>query len=162
MQKKDWKYYLGVCFFILSFIPYILVFCVMPFMNLSTSSYLAISSILLVSAESIFILSVMLLGKTIISTIKATIAKIFKKTFIQDKPISYKRYIIGMIMFFSSLLYPTALIELILVFDKVDHIGKVNMMFILFSGDILFIGSFFVLGGDFINKLKLAFKYQGN
>ncbi|KEI35166.1 hypothetical protein FRA_41c10600 [Francisella sp. W12-1067] len=162
MQKKDWKYYLGMSFFILSFVPYILVFCIMPFIGFSTSSYLAISSVLLISAEGIFILSVMLLGETIVMTIKTAIAKVFKKTFTYNKSISYKRYLIGIIMFFSSLFYPTVLMELILLFDKIDQVGKVNMMLILFSGDILFIGSFFVLGGDFINKLKLAFKYQGN
>ncbi|AIT09787.1 cytochrome C biogenesis protein cycl [Candidatus Francisella endociliophora] len=159
-MKKDWKHYFGLTLFILSFIPYIVVFCVLPFLGLSTSSYLAASSILLIGAESLFVLSVMFLGKAIVDTIKAGIKKFFKSAFSQPKPISYKRYVLGMIMFFTSLIYPTLLTELILFFDKIQQVGQLNMILILFSGDVMFIASFFVLGSDFITKLKLAFKYE--
>lgn len=159
-MDKDWKYYLGILLFILSFVPYVIVFCIMPFLSLSAAQYLAASSILLISAEGIFVLSVMLLGKTIIDAIKAAIKTIFKSAFTQHKPISYSRYIIGLVMFFASLIYPTLVIELILFFDKAAEVGKFNMMLILFSGDVIFITSFFVLGGEFIAKLKLAFKYH--
>ncbi len=161
-EQKNWEYYLGLSLFVLSFLPYILVFCVMPFMGLVTATYLAVSSILLISAEVIFVISVMLLGKTIITSIKSAIAKLFKKSFSAEKPISCKRYALGLIMFFSSLVYPTIMIELILLFNKVKQVGDINMMLILFSGDAIFIGSFFVLGGDFISRLKLAFKYNDN
>jgi hypothetical protein len=63
-------------------------------------------------------------------------------------------------MFFASLIYPTVITEMILIFNKVKQVGELNMMFILFSGDIMFIASFFVLGNDFITKLKSAFRYQ--
>ncbi|AXA34477.1 transporter suffix domain-containing protein [Francisella adeliensis] len=159
-MDKNLKYYLGISLFVISFVPYIIVFAILPFVSLATATYLAVSSILLISAEVIFVISVMLLGKTIVTAIKDTIKKVFKNAFSQQKPISYKRYIIGMIMFFSSLVYPTISMELILLFDKARQVGEVNMMLILFSGDIIFIGSFFVLGSDFITKLKLAFKYD--
>ncbi|MED7819842.1 MULTISPECIES: transporter suffix domain-containing protein [unclassified Francisella] len=158
--KKDWKYYLGIILFCLSFVPYIIVFCIMPFLGLSAASYLAVSSVLLVSAEGMFVLSVMLLGKTIVDTIKAGIKKIFKSAFSQQKPISYKRYLLGIIMFFASLIYPTVVTEMILIFDKIRQVGELNMILILFSGDVIFIASFFVLGSDFITKLKSAFKYH--
>lgn len=159
-MKKDWKYYFGLSLFVLSFVPYIVVFCILPFVGLSTTSYLAASSVLLISAEGMFVLSVMFLGKTIIDTIKSGIKTIFKSAFSQQKPISYKRYLLGLIMFFTSLVYPTVAMEMILLFEKVHQIGQFNMMLILFSGDIIFILSFFVLGSDFISKLKLAFKYE--
>ncbi|MEY8702116.1 transporter suffix domain-containing protein [Francisella philomiragia] len=159
-MKKDWKYYLGLLLFILSFVPYIVVFCIMPFLGLSTSSYLAISSILLVSAEGIFLISVMLLGKVIIDTIKSAIKTIFKSAFTTQKPISRTRHSIGLVMFFASLVYPTLLLEMILIFDKINQVGQLNMMLVLFSGDIIFVASFFVLGGDFINKLKSVFRYS--
>ncbi|MBD1307836.1 cytochrome C biogenesis protein cycl, partial [Francisella tularensis subsp. holarctica] len=83
------------------------VFVIMPFLGLSTSSYLAASSILLISAEAIFLVSVMLLGRAImllgraiIDAIKAAIKKVFKSAFINQKPISYTRHSIGLIMFF--------------------------------------------------------------
>ena len=49
-MKKDWSY-LWILLFILSFVQYIVVFAIIPFMGLSTSSYLAASSILFISAE---------------------------------------------------------------------------------------------------------------
>lgn len=159
-MDKDIKYYLGLSLFIISFIPYIVVFAILPFVGLSTATYLAVSSILLISAEVMFVISVMLLGKTIITAIKSAIKQVFKNAFSQQKPISYKRYMIGIVMFFSSLVYPTVSMELILLFDKVVQVGEINMVLILFSGDVIFIGSFFVLGSDFITRLKLAFKYE--
>ncbi|MDE5000934.1 cytochrome C biogenesis protein cycl, partial [Francisella tularensis subsp. holarctica] len=77
-------------------------FLIMPFLGLSTSIYLADSSILLISAEAIFIVSVMLLVRAIIDAIKAAIKKVFKSSFINQKPISYTRHRIGLIMFFAS------------------------------------------------------------
>lgn len=155
-MKKDWKYYLGILLFILSFVPYIVVFAIMPFMGLSTSSYLAASSILLISAEGIFVVSLMLLGRAIIDAIKAVIKKVFKSAFASQTPISRTRHIIGLVMFFTSLIYPTLITE----FDKVQQVGQLNIIVILFSGDVIFIASFFVLGGEFISKLKVAFKYH--
>ncbi|MDE5030015.1 cytochrome C biogenesis protein cycl, partial [Francisella tularensis subsp. holarctica] len=32
-MEKDWKYYLCILLFILSFVPYILVFVIMPFLG---------------------------------------------------------------------------------------------------------------------------------
>ncbi|API86037.1 transporter suffix domain-containing protein [Francisella uliginis] len=160
MKKKDWKYCLGLMLFCLSFVPYIIVFCIMPFLGLSTASYLAISSILLASAEGMFVISVMLLGRTIVDAMKAGVKRVFKSAFSQQKPISYKRYLLGIIMFFASLIYPTVITEMVLIFDKVKQVGELNMILILFSGDLIFIASFFVLGTDFITKLKSAFKYR--
>ncbi|AEB28055.1 transporter suffix domain-containing protein [Francisella hispaniensis] len=159
-MQKGWKYYLGILLFVLSFVPYIVVFCIIPFLGLSTSNYLAISSILLISAEGIFLVSVMLLGKVIIDTIKSAIRKVFKSAFTAQNPISRIRHNIGLIMFFASLIYPTLLLEMILIFDKINQVGQLNMMLILFSGDIVFIASFFILGGEFISKLKSLFKYH--
>lgn len=132
----------------------------MPFLGLSTASYLAISSILLASAKGMFVISVMLLGRTIVDAMKAGVKRVFKSAFSQQKPIGYKRYLLGIIMFFASLIYPTVITEMILIFDKVKQVGELNMILILFSGDLIFIASFFVLGTDFITKLKSTFKYR--
>ena len=132
----------------------------MPFMGLSTSSYLAASSILLISAEGIFVVSVMLLGRAIIDAIKAVIKKVFKSAFASQTPISRTRHVIGLVMFFASLIYSTLITKMILLFDKVQQVGQLNIIVILFSGDIIFIASFFVLGSEFISKLKAAFKYH--
>ncbi len=158
--KKDWKYYLGLMLFGASFLPYVTIFFIMPFWGLSAARYLIISSLLAMSAEAMFVLSVMFLGRTIVDVMKAAIKRVFKSAFSQQRPISYTRYVIGMIMFVSSMIYPTLSIEMILYFHEVSFVGQLNMMFILFSGDIMFIASFFVLGAGFITRLKSAFKYQ--
>ncbi|MDE4963743.1 cytochrome C biogenesis protein cycl, partial [Francisella tularensis subsp. holarctica] len=78
----------------------------------------AASSILLISAEALFLVSVMLLCRAIIDDIKAAIKKVFKSAFINQIPISYTRHSIGLILFFARLVYPTLLLEMILIFDK--------------------------------------------
>lgn len=63
-------------------------------------------------------------------------------------------------MFFASLIYSTLITKMILLFDKVQQVGQLNIIVILFIGNIIFVASFFVLGSEFISKLKAAFKYH--
>ena len=95
----------------------------------------------------------MLLGRVIIYAIKAVIKK-SKSTFASQTPISWTRHVIDLVMFFASLIYSTLITKMILLFDKVQQVGQLNIIVILFSGDIIFVASFFVLGSKFISKLK--------
>ena len=49
---------------------------------------------------------------------------------------------------------------MILLFDKVQQVGQLNIIVILFSDDIILVASFFVLDSEFISKLNTAFKYH--
>ncbi len=132
----------------------------MPFLHFTTTEALSISSITLISAESAFAISVILLGKDFINMIKTKFKTIFSKkgdhTF---KPISKLRYRIGIILFILTLSIPSILTEVVLYYDYVDIIGLNNLLYIFLSFDVIFISSLFILGGEFIDKLRGLFTY---
>ncbi len=160
-MKRTWKFYLGIALFTYSWIPYIFVFMIMPFLHFSTTEALSISSITLISAESAFAISVVLLGKDFINMIKTKFKGIFSKkgSKISSKPISKLRYRIGIILFILTLSIPSILTEVVLYYDYVDVIGLNNLLYIFLSFDVIFIASLFILGGEFIDKLRELFTY---
>lgn len=161
-MKKTWKFYLGIALFTYSWIPYIFVFMIMPFLHFTTTEALSISSITLISAESAFAISVVLLGKDFMNMIKAKFKAIFYKkgSNTTSKPISKLRYRIGIILFILTLSIPSILTEVVLYYDYVDVIGLNNLLYIFLSFDIIFIASLFILGGEFIDKLRELFTYN--
>ncbi len=161
-MKKTWKFYLGITLFTYSFMPYIFVFMIMPFLHFSTAQALSISSVVLISAETAFVISITLLGKDFLNMIKAKFKSIFgrKESSSPSKPISKLRYRIGIILFIFTLSIPTILTEVILYYDYVTVIGLNNLLYIFLSFDVLFISSLFILGSEFINKLRGLFTYK--
>ena len=161
-MKKTWKFYLGIALFTYSWIPYIFVFMIMPFLHFTTTEALSISSITLISAESAFAISVVLLGKDFMNMIKAKFKGIFSKkgSSTQSKPISKLRYRIGIILFILTISIPSILTEVVLYYDYADAIGLNNLLYIFLSFDVIFIASLFILGGEFIEKLRELFTYK--
>jgi len=78
-MKKTWKFYLGIALFTYSWIPYIFVFLIMPFLSFTTTEALSISSVILVTAEVAFAISIALLGKDFINMLKAKFKSKFLK-----------------------------------------------------------------------------------
>ncbi|MBE0649154.1 MAG: transporter suffix domain-containing protein [Bacteroidales bacterium] len=161
-MKKNWKFYLGIVLFTYSWIPYIFVFLIEPFLSFSTTVALSLSSALLISAEVAFAISVVLLGKEFIKLIKTKLrTKFFREKGDPGyKPISRLRYRIGIIIFLISMAVPTLLMEVLLYFDFVHLIGDTNSLYILLAFDVLFISSIFILGGEFLDKLRGLFTYS--
>ena len=161
-MKRTWKFYLGITLFTYSWIPYIFVFMIMPFLHFTTTEALSISSITLISSESAFAISVVLLGKDFINMIKAKFKGFFSKkgSKVSSKPISKLRYRIGIILFILTLSIPSILTEVVLYYDYVDVIGLNNLLYIFLSFDVIFIASLFILGGEFIDKLRELFTYE--
>ncbi len=161
-MKKTWKFYLGIGLIIYSFVPYIFVFMIMPFLSFSTAEALSISSVILISAEVAFVSAVALLGKDFVNMIKAK----FKSKFSRKgdkasfKPISKLRFRIGIILFILTLSIPSILTEVVLYYNYVDVIGLSNLLYIFLSFDVIFILSLFILGGEFIDKLRGLFTYK--
>jgi hypothetical protein len=75
------------------------------------------------------------------------------------KPISKLRYRIGIILFILTLSIPSILTEVVLYYDYVDIIGLNNLLYMFLSFDVIFISSLFILGGEFIDKLRGLFTY---
>ena len=162
-MKKGWKFYLGIGLFTYSWLPYIFVFTIMPFLGLSTVEALSLSSGLLISAEVAFAISIALLGKEFMQLIKSKIKRVFftKSGEYKSKPIGKTRFLIGMIIFLISLILPTLLLEVVFYNNWEEAIGYQNFIYILVAFDVLFICSLFILGFEFIDKVRKLFTYSG-
>lgn len=162
-MKKGWKFYLGVALFSYSWLPYIFVFTIMPFLGMSTVEALSLSSGLLISAEVAFAISIALLGKEFMQMVKGKIKRIFftQSGEYKSKPIGKTRFRFGIIILLISLIVPTLLLEVVFYYNWEEAIGLQNFLYILVTFDLLFIGSLFILGFEFIDKARKLFTYPG-
>ena len=161
--KKDKKYYLGVFLFIYSFIPYVFTFLVLPFLPVSKANAISLATGLLISSEISFLLSVALLGKPFIQLLKSKIkASIFrKKGETHLKPVGKIRHAVGITMLLVAFIVPYSLTEIALLLGYVEKYGHTALINLLILGDVLFITSFFILGGEFWARVKKLFEWPG-
>ncbi len=162
-MKKNWKFYLGISLFTYSWLPYIFVFTIMPFLGLSTVEALSLSSALLISAEVAFAISIALLGKEFMQMVKGKIKRIFftKSGEYKSKPVGKIRFRIGIIILLVSLIVPTLLLEVVFYYNWEEAIGLQYFLYILVAFDVLFVCSLFILGFEFIDKARKLFTYPG-
>lgn len=162
-MKKDWKYYLGMCLFVYCFIPYIITFLVLPFLPISGVDAVSLATMLLISSEISFVLSVALLGKPLIHLLKSKIkGSIFgKEGETRLKSVGKFRHYVGITMLLFASIVPYFLTEVLLALGFVEKYGHWALVGLLITGDLLFIASFFVLGGEFWAKVNQLFKWPG-
>jgi len=160
-NNKNWKFYLGIALLFFTCIADIVFFFV-PFMGFSKTQVVTYMVLLTVASESISLIAILLLGKTIVNKLKEKFAIWFKRPEpVAPVFISRKRHATGVWLFFISLLtYP--LIEISLLFGYPATGEHIVYFFVLIFGDILFVISLFVLGETFWDKLKNLFKYTDN
>ena len=115
-----------------------------------------LSAILLVGLPEILMLvSVAILGADGYHFLKEKLWALLKKTAPSAK-VSRPRYIFGLILFFVPLIY--AWLE--------PYVGDLNPwlqdnhMIFNITGDLLFVTSLYILGGDFWDKLRALFQYN--
>ena len=161
-MKKDKRYYLGITLFVYSFLPYGFTFLVLPFLPVSKVTAVSLATGLLISSEISFLLSVALLGKPFIQVIKAKIKGIFRKKSVADlKPVGKIRHAVGITMLLVASIAPYFLTEIALVLGYVEKYGHTALVNLLVLGDVLFITSFFILGGEFWGRLNELFAWPG-
>jgi hypothetical protein len=151
--KKDWKFYVGIIFLLLSLILPLFSFIVALF-ELPPKIYIPIIGVLTIGGpEVMVIIGAAFLGKNVYNYYREKFFAIFKR---KPKPISKTRYYIGLtIMLFSiTPLYINGYLPDIMP----SKIYVKNL--ILLSADLLFVISFFILGGDFWEKFKKLFIWE--
>jgi F0F1-type ATP synthase membrane subunit a len=161
IPEKDWKYYLGLSLFIYSFIPICTVelLFLLPF---STSAKASAALVYVGSGEIAFLSAVALLGKPFVDMLKARIKGFFirKKPVLPPEPIGKTRHLIGVTLFFVSFL-PYPIVVGILIFGNPMGRDLHYLVAALLTGDVIFIISLFVLGGEFWERLKKLFEWPG-
>jgi len=125
-------------------------------MDLSTEVKTAISGLLVLGfPQLLIIIAVTIVGKSGFNYIKSRIGGFFKQ-FGPPKTVRKSRYRIGLLLFFIPVL-------LGLLTPYVSHLVpdyESKRVYMAVGGDILFLTSLFVLGGDFWDKLKSLFVYE--
>jgi len=159
--EKDWKYYLGLFLFIYSFAP-ICTVELLFLLPLTTSEKASAALVYVGSGEIAFLCAVALLGKPFVELLKAKIKGFFisKKPAAPPEPITKTQHAIGVTLFFMSFLpYPVA--EAILFFGHPTGRDLHYLVAAMLTGDVIFIISLFVLGGEFWERLKNLFEWPG-
>lgn len=150
---KGWRFSVGVTLLVLGLIsPVGAIF--VGYSNLSTELKVTLSGLFLAGIPEIFTLvAVTVLGKAGFARIKTVALKLIRQ-YGPSNEVSRLRYHIGLAMFILPLLY--ALISAYAPLERISGFQdyKVLLSVVL---DILFFGSFFVLGGNFWDKVRALF-----
>lgn len=147
-----WRFKVGIVLFVLSFVPPLLGIPLLTMMELSATMMTTLSGVMLVGAEVIGLVSVAVMGKEGFDYIKSRIFGFFKRYGPPDG-VSRSRYTIGLVMFTLPIVFgwvaPYAA-DLIPGFDRNEDVYYV-------AGDLIFLFSLIVLGGNFWDKLRSLF-----
>lgn len=102
--KKDWKYYTGRTFLILS-IALPIIGLIIPKLGLPrVVTGIVMGSLMVGGPEVMIILAVLFLGKNTVKYYKARFFALFKKDPMKHKPVSKVRYYIGLVILWGSII----------------------------------------------------------
>lgn len=154
-QPPRWRFHLGLIIFVIGFISPLLIPLVTA-SELPSQWKAVISGALAVGIPEVFsIVAIAIMGKSGFSYMKERIFAFLKKHAPPDR-VSRTRYRIGLVMFvlpvFFGWLAPYAP-HLIPGYET--HRFAVNLI-----GDLMFVSSLFVLGGDFWDKVRALFIHE--
>ena len=153
--QPNWRFRIGVIVFVASWCSPLLIPLVAA-SGLSAHWKTIISGALAAGIPEIgAILAIAIMGKSGFNTMKNRIFSFFKKHGPPDR-VSLARYRIGLVMFGIPLLFgwiSPYLQNLIPRFEE-------KRLLLAAAGDLLFIGSLIVLGGDFWDKVRALFVYD--
>lgn len=151
----NWRLKLGVAVFILSILLPVVGISLLPTFELSTTMAASLTTGLLVSAEVMGILAIAIMGKPGYVYIKSHLFG-FLRRFGPPQKVSRRRYNFGLIMFVLPILFGWLSIYL------ADYIPVYESHHLTYAivGDIMFLVSLFVLGGDFWDKIRALFIYS--
>ena len=116
----------------------------------------AISGLLALGIPEVFmIIGVAIVGKAGYQFLKEKLVR-FLKQFAPPDFVSHTRYRIGLVMFCLPLILGWVLPYLAQFIPQLDELPLWSFII----GDLVFISSFFVLGGNFWDKLNRLFRYD--
>jgi hypothetical protein len=151
-SQSGWRLRLGLTIFIIGFASPLLI-PVITATDLPTGWKTAISGALALGIPEIFsIMAIAIMGRDGFDTIKARFFSFIKKHGPPDR-VSKRRYRVGLVMFVLPLLFGW----LGLYFAHYIPAYEANRLSINIVGDLLFISSFLLLGGEFWDKIRGLF-----
>ena len=155
VQGLGWRYKVGIVFFVLAVISPVFAPLV-AFTDLSTELKATLVGFFLVGGPEVFtVAAIALLGKSGFNYLVAKLFALFKRL-APRKEVGRIRYYIGLTMLFLPFVlgwvisYVPQVIPLYL-----EYRTPINL-----TADAMFFASFFVLGGDFWDKIRALFIYK--
>ncbi len=156
-EDVTWRFRLGVILFILGLIFPIFI-PLAHMIEMSAGMKTAVTGIMAVGIpDLLWIAAAAVVGKEGFKAIRDKFFGYFKK-FGPPQEVSKTRYRIGLVMFIVPLLFGWLEPYTATILPGYDSYRLVYNI----SGDVLFISSFFVLGGDFWDKLQALFVHNSN
>jgi hypothetical protein len=172
MNKKSWRYRLGLILFFGAFPIFFATPVVIPMLGLSTGESAALIGGILLAVEVLWFASIPLLGKEGFKAVKQRTFGWFK---LSSAPVSRARHQFGVALLFGSILLDV-LLNLIMVgtdfLAQGADVPTKQLLGLSFSQQatvyitiqvlttVGIVVSLFVLGGDFWERLKKAFEWH--
>lgn len=158
--SKNWKYYLGLALFLWSIAAIGVAACA-PLLPVSAAAAAAIATAVIISAEIAFWASAALLGKAFLTAAKARLREFLRRSIsAAPRPVSRTRHAVGVGLLFASVL-PYYIIAAIPFLGLPKHLELRTIILTLIIGEVTFIVSLFVLGGEFWARLQKLFQWPG-
>lgn len=154
-QIAGWRLKLGVALFVISILLPVAGIPLVTMIGLSTTMIASVSGVLLVGAEVIGVCAVAVMGKSGFAFMKNRVFGFLKKHG-PPRKVSRGRYNIGLVIFCLPLLFGWLSPY---ISNWISGLLSYPLTFAI-SGDILILVSFFVLGGDFWDKIRSLFIYD--
>ncbi|MGB2687498.1 MAG: transporter suffix domain-containing protein [Desulfobacterales bacterium] len=154
LKQMRWRLRLGIIIFVIGFLSPLLIPLVTD-SELPTKWKAVISGFLAVGIPELFsIAAIAIMGKSGFNYIKERFFGFFKKYGPADR-VSRTRYRIGLVMFLLPFFFGWLAPYIPIIIPGYDLQGlTVNLI-----GDVMFISSLFVLGGEFWDKVRALFVY---
>lgn len=171
-SKRGWRYRLGMVLFFGAFPIFFATPIVIPMLGFSAGESTALLGGILLAVEVLWIASIPLLGKEGFNEVKQ---RAFGWLKLPSGPISRTQHRLGMTLLIGSVLIDVLLSLVIVGVDLfTDAAGEPGAMFlgitfkqegVVYTGTQILttIGvlvAFFILGGDFWERIKSAFEWQ--
>jgi hypothetical protein len=155
MPKKDWRFYAGMVAMALAVIMPLCAL-VVPVLGLSTAQSALLAGVLLAGGpEVLCILAVALLGKDTFRYFTHRVTTALRRVVI-DQPASKARYYAGLVVILLSWLP-----AYIYAYSPALMPGGDARIYLLAAMDLAFVLSVFLMGGEFWEKVRRIFVYEG-
>lgn len=154
--SAGWRFKLGIFIFIFAFALWLLV-PLAASMNVPGPRIAAVTGAIFVANKVLMLTCIAVMGKAGFQRLKG-MAFGYARGLAPSGPIGPARHVIGLVMFCLPLI--TAMLE-----PYVDQFLpglRPNLWQLQALGDLVLIASFFVLGGDFWNKIRALFVRTAN
>jgi len=153
--QKDWRFYTGLAALVLSLILPLFALAV-PLLGLPTSiSAVVVGGLFAGGPEALTLLAAALLGKETLAYFLAK-AKRALRDVVLIRPVSKVRYYVGLTIAVVSL------VPLYLYGYGPEHMPPGDArIYILAGSDLAFLVSVFLMGGEFWDKLRRLFVWEG-